>query len=210
MTDKTNVSENIIDLSNLKVALVHDWLIGMRGGEKVFEVFCEIFPQADVKTLIYEPDKVSETIRNMNVIPSGLSKYSMIRKKHRYFLPLYPRIVDGWNFDDYDLILSSSHCVAKGAKPGKNTRHICYCFTPMRYIWDMYDQYFNRDGHRGLASIGMKFFRKGLQKWDVKSADRVHNFIGCSKHVVERINRHYNRTESPHYRDSGLSAYFGE
>lgn len=180
--------------NTVKVALVHDWLNGMRGGEKVFEILCELYPHADVFTLFYEPDKVSPLIRSMKVHEARLSRtFPWIRKRYRYLLPLMPEMAEDLPIKGYDLIISTSHCVAKGVQPQPaDTPHICYCFTPMRYVWDKYDDYFGR-GKKTLASKLMPYFRKSLQKWDVESAARVSHFLTSSNYVRSRIREHYER-----------------
>lgn len=177
----------------MKVALVHDWLNGMRGGEKVFEVLCELYPDADVYTLFYEPAKVSPLIRSMRVYESPAARWIPgIRRRYRYLLPLLPRLAEALPIRGYDLVISTSHCVVKGIRPRPDdTPHLCYCFTPMRYIWEKYDDYFGSG--RGLAGRVMPLIRPRLQQWDVESAARVTHFITSSEYVRERILRHYDR-----------------
>jgi glycosyltransferase involved in cell wall biosynthesis len=176
----------------VRVALVHDWLIGMRGGEKVFEVLCQLFPHADVYTLFYLPDRVSPLIRSMRVKEPLLTRLlPPVRRHHRWMLPLMPSMIEALPVRGYDLIISTSHAVAKGVLPDpQDTPHVCYCFTPMRYVWEKYDDYF-RGG--GLATLPMKLLRRSLQEWDVESSKRVRSFITSSNYVRERIRRHYLR-----------------
>ncbi|OGS45451.1 MAG: hypothetical protein A2539_09995 [Elusimicrobia bacterium RIFOXYD2_FULL_34_15] len=175
----------------MKVAIIHDWLTGMRGGEKCLEVFCELFPEATVFTLLHKRGSMSKIIENMEIRTSFLQKFPNIEKRYRYYLPLMPIAIKQFNLQGYDLILSSSHCVAKGIKIPKGSLHICYCYTPMRYVWDMYNQYF--DNSRFYIKYSMKWLRKYLQKWDVKSSVNVHHFIAISEYIRERIKKHYNR-----------------
>ena len=174
----------------MKVALVHDWLNGMRGGEKCLEVFCELFPDAHLFSLFHEKGKLSPTIESMEIRTSWARKLPAIFTKYRYYLPLLPRAIQSLDLSEYDLVLSLSHCVSKGVIPREDARHICYCFTPMRYVWDMYDQYFGRGG---LAAKVMPFFAGRLRKWDVASSERVSQFVAISEHVRERISRIYKR-----------------
>ena len=178
-----------------RVALVHDWLVGMRGGEKVFEVLCELFPQADVYTLVYNPDMVSQTIRNMNVkTPWSTKTFPFLRKYYRYLLPLMPTMIEGFELRDYDLVISTSHCVAKGVRIiPETTPHLCYCFTPMRYIWDKFPDYFS--SYKKIGTWIMPFAKDYLRRWDVETsqANRVRQFITSSEYVRERIRRHYTR-----------------
>src|SRR5258708_1197527 len=124
-----------------RIAIAHDWLTGMRGGKKVLEVICELFPTADIFTLIHIPGKVSSLIESHRIRTSPLQHIPHIKRLYRHFLPLMPWAMDQLNFTGYDLIISTSHCVAKGAIPAPGARHVCYCHTPMRYIWDQYDSY---------------------------------------------------------------------
>jgi glycosyltransferase involved in cell wall biosynthesis len=177
----------------MKTAIVHDWLTGMRGGEKVLEVLCELYPSADLITLLYNKGSLSQTIENMNIITSFIDKLPFKEKKYRNYLPLFPTAIESLNFDKYDLILSTSHCVAKGAAPSKNSLHICYCHTPMRYVWEMYDEYFGKDKTGLLTRTAMSIFAPYLRKWDVHSSARVNHYIANSHFVAERIKNYYNR-----------------
>jgi len=175
----------------MRVALVHDWLTGMRGGEKCLEVFCELFPEADLYTLIYLPEQVSTTIRGMKVHAAWLNRLPLVKGYYRYCLPLFPRVVEGFKLAGYDLVLSSSHCVAKGVLP-KDALHIAYVHSPMRYVWDMHDLYFGPDS-LWLARAVMALKRSSLQKWDVRSSERVNFFVANSHNVSLKIQRLYGR-----------------
>ncbi len=175
----------------MKVALVHDWLTGMRGGEKCLEVFCELFPEADLYTLVYLPDRVSGTIRAMKVRPSWINRSPGVRRYYRYGLPLFPKAIERFKLRDYDLVLSSSHCVAKGIFPGR-ALHIAYLHAPMRYVWDMHDLYFDADG-RSLVSLGMRVWRQYLQQWDLRSSERVHFYVANSDNIARKIKELYRR-----------------
>jgi len=175
----------------MKIAIVHDWLTGMRGGEKCLEVFCELFPDATLYTLLHKKGSCSKTIENMNIKTSFLQRFPSIEKNYRNYLFLMPKAIETFNLDSYDLIISSSHCVAKGVKSKSTALHICYCYTPMRYIWDLYETYFDSAGF--CKKVGMKLFKPYLQKWDVESSKRVNFFIAVSENVKERIRRIYNR-----------------
>jgi glycosyltransferase involved in cell wall biosynthesis len=175
----------------MRVALVHDWLTGMRGGEKCLEVFCEIFPDADLYTLVYNPEGVSPAIRRMNVITSWIDRLPGKQKYFRYLLPLFPQAIESFDLGDYDLVLSSSHCVAKGIYP-HGALHIAYMYTPMRYIWDMEEAYVA--GGTSLPSrAGLSLCRPYLRRWDLRSAERVNQFIAISNNVAAKINRIYGR-----------------
>ena len=165
----------------------------MRGGEKVLEVFCELFPHAHLYTLLHNKGSASDTIENMDIRTSFIQHLPLAKRKYRYFLPLFPTAIERFDLHGYDVVLSSSHCVAKGIMTGPDTLHVCYCFTPMRYIWDMYDQYFTRERSDGMARWAASLVRNYLRKWDVKSSRRVSRFVAISKYVGERIRKHYDR-----------------
>ena len=128
----------------LRVALVHDWLTGMRGGERVLEALLELFPLAEIFTLIHRPGTVSPQIEARTIHTSFVDNLPFAHDRYRYFLPLFPRAVESFDLDGFDLVISSSHCVAKGARPPLGVPHLCYCHTPMRYVWDQYQAYFGR------------------------------------------------------------------
>jgi glycosyltransferase involved in cell wall biosynthesis len=175
----------------MKVALIHDWLTGMRGGEKCLEVFCELFPNADLYTLIYQEDRISPTIRSMRHYSSWINQLPAVRKYYRHCLPLFPRTIEGFDLTGYDLVLSSSHCVAKGVVcPGG--LHISYVYSPMRYIWDMHDAYFTSDAS-WISRTGIALCRRYLQHWDVLSTERVDYLIAISHHIAGKIRKIYNR-----------------
>ncbi|OQA89882.1 MAG: D-inositol 3-phosphate glycosyltransferase [Elusimicrobia bacterium ADurb.Bin231] len=175
----------------MKVAIIHDWLTGMRGGEKCLEAFCELFPGADIFTLVYKHGSLSKTIENLKIKTSFLQNFPDVENKYRYYLPFMPAAIKSFDLSGYDLIISSSHCVAKGVSVPKNSMHICYCHTPMRYVWDMYGQYF--DNAKITTKTAMKILRPYLQKWDIKTSKNVNYFISNSEFVSERIKKYYNR-----------------
>jgi glycosyltransferase involved in cell wall biosynthesis len=180
-------------MASRKIALIHDWLTGMRGGEKVLEVLCEIFPAAHLYTLIHLPGKVSPLIERHPIHTSFLQNIPGVEKRYRYFLPLMPRAIEQFDFTAYDLMISTSHCVAKGAIPGPRAHHASYCHTPMRYIWDQFDDYFGPGRSSLPVQWAMRLARGPLQRWDVKTADRVHRFFANSENVRQRIRRIYRR-----------------
>ncbi len=175
----------------MRVAIVHDWLTGTRGGEKCLEVLCELFPDADLHTLIYCPDCISPRIRAMEIRASWLNRLPKIRRYYRYCLPLFPGAIERFDLSHYDLIISSSHCVAKGAIP-RGALHVAYIHSPMRYIWDQHDAYFGSDAS-WLARAGMALWRRYLQEWDIRSAQRVNHFIANSKNIAAKIKNLYSR-----------------
>jgi len=174
-----------------KVAVIHDWLNGMRGGEKVLEEILRIFPQAHIFTLFLEEDNISDLIRSHKITASSLNKYTFVRKRYRHFLPLFPATIEEFNLRDYEIVISSSHCVAKGVVPFPGSVHFSYLHSPMRYIWDQYYAYF---GHvKGLKKSFIKSQVSKLRTWDVTSSSRVDHFIANSNFVKERIWKFYRR-----------------
>ncbi len=172
----------------MKIAVVHDWLTGMRGGEKVLEAILELYPQAAVYTLFHERRKVSCSIESHRIVTSGLNRIPGIYRYYRNFLPLFPAAVESFDLSGFDLVISSSHAVAKGVRAG-TAKHICYCHTPMRYIWDAEGDYdFNPIRH-----LAMRALRSRLRQWDRETANRVDHFIANSRFVEQRIRRYYGR-----------------
>ena len=173
------------------VAIIHDWLNGMRGGEKVLEVLLDIFPEADIFTLFLEPENISDKINAHTIFPSTLNKYKFIRNHYKYFLPLFPAAVEEFNLKNYDIVISSSHCVAKGVIPHPGSLHISYIHSPMRYVWDRYYAYFGNI--KGLKKLYIRQQVSKLRNWDIASASRVDYFIANSHFIRERIRRYYRR-----------------
>jgi len=183
----------------MKVALIHDWLNGMRGGEKVLEALCDLFPDATIFTLFYQPNKVSSRINSHRVKASILDKIPGMRKSYRNLLPLYPKAMEALNLKDFDLCISISHSVAKGVRPGPNCLHICICLTPMRYIWDRFDDYFGGKDSGQLKRYLARMLCVKLRRWDVESSSRVDLFISISEFVKRRINKFYGRQSTVIY-----------
>ena len=177
----------------MKVAIVHDWLTGMRGGEKCLEVFCEIYPEACLFTLLHIKGRMSETIENMDICTSFIQRLPFVSKKYRNYLPLFPTAIEQFNLNSYDLVLSSSHCVAKGVNTSPHTCHISFIHTPMRYIWELTDDYFSGNRISWLSRMIIPFFANYLRIWDVASSNRIDYFISNSKHVADRIRKYYRR-----------------
>ncbi|HXH11548.1 MAG TPA: glycosyltransferase [Alphaproteobacteria bacterium] len=179
-----------------KVALVHDWLTGMRGGERCLEVFCELFPEADLFTLVYQRGAVSPTIERMAIHPSFLQHIPQAPRIYRHLLPILPLAIRQFRLTGYDLILSSSHAVAKGVRRRDVPWHICYCFTPMRYIWDQSAVYFPRERFTLPSWVILQALFRYLRAWDVKNSRGVDAFIAISEHIAAKIGAYYNRTAS--------------
>lgn len=179
----------------MRVALVHDWLTGMRGGEKVLEVFCEMYPHADIYTLLHLPGTVSRTIERHRIHTSFIQHAPFKKTKYRNYLPLFPTAIEQFDLRGYDLVLSSSHCVAKGVISQPGTCHLSYVHTPMRYVWDMYHEYFD-DNQSRIKRLVVPPVSNYLRIWDVASAARVDEFVANSEHVAERVRRHYRRSST--------------
>jgi glycosyltransferase involved in cell wall biosynthesis len=177
----------------VKIALVHDWLVSMRGGERCFEVLCELFPDADVFTLVHRKGQVSPVIEKHPIRTSFIQRLPLSLTHYQHYLPFFPLAIRSFAFDDYDLIISSSHCVAKGVRVPDHACHVAYIHTPMRYIWDQFDAYFT-DGRAGwIPRSVMSLLRGPLQRWDVSSNNSVHQFVANSQHVARRIRSYWGR-----------------
>ena len=176
----------------MEIAIVHDWLTGMRGGEKVLMALLELFPRADIFTLVYRPEKVDPAFRERRVTASFLQRLPLGKTKYQYYLPLYWELMRGLDLSKYDLVISSSSACAKWVKVPKTATHVCYCHTPMRYIWDQFDDYFGPSANP-LVRLSARMFQPYLQRCDLKSNSGVTNFIANSTEVQERIKRIYGR-----------------
>ncbi len=174
---------------DLRALLAHDWLTGMRGGERCLELLCEGMPQAILYTLVHDPERISDTINRHDVRTSCLQRMPLLRRRFRLLLPFFPRIIESMRTEPADLLVSTSHCVAKGLIPQPGTRHLCYCFTPMRYQI-FYQQYF---GANPLKEPVIRPVLARLRAWDTRVSDRVHRFVAVSEHVQRRIKYFYGR-----------------
>lgn len=174
-----------------KVAIVHYWLVTMRGGEKVLEELCKLFPEADIYTNVYNPDKISETIKKHKIYTTKVNSFPMAKKLYQKYMPFMPKALMELDLTGYDLVISSESGPAKGVCPAPDAFHICYCHTPMRYLWDMYHEYFRKS--KAVVRFFMKKMIPGLRQWDVSSSNLVDHFIANSHFVEKRINRYYNR-----------------
>ncbi|WP_254436092.1 glycosyltransferase [Ruegeria arenilitoris] len=189
------VSQNMenanADFSGLRVAIVHYWLVGMRGGEKVIESLLDLFPNAVIVTHVYDPDKVSDKIRKQDVRETFISKLPGARKHYQKYLPLMPLALELVDMTEFDVIISSESGPAKGIIPRPDAVHLCYCHSPMRYIWDHYHIYRASAGR--LAKLMMPFVAHKMRIWDVSSAARVDRFVANSGFIAQRISKYYRR-----------------
>jgi glycosyltransferase involved in cell wall biosynthesis len=183
----------------MRVAIVHDWLTGMRGGEKVLEVLCERYPGAELFTLVHVPGSVSHVIERTPIHTSWLQHLPGVGRYYRRCLPLFPVLVEQFDLGRFDLVISSSHCVAKAAIAGPRAVHLCYCHTPMRYAWDQFDAYFGPDRLGPIARSMVRPVMAWLARWDRATAGRVGRYVTNSRHVAQRISRYYNRQASVVY-----------
>jgi len=177
-----------------RVALVHDWLTGMRGGERVLEMLAEMFPEAHLFTLFHLRGSASPRLEALPETTSFLQRFPFLRRAYRYYLPLFPRAAESLDLTGYDLVISSSHCVAKGVRRRRGALHVCYCHTPMRYAWDRFDDYFGAGrGSRVPRPLARRVAAR-LRRWDRHSARRVDRFLANSRHVAGRIRAFYGRS----------------
>ena len=174
----------------MRVAIVHDFLYTMRGAERVLDVLCELYPHADLYSLIYRKGTLNPRIENRRVVASFLNFFP---GNHRWWLAFYPWAISRIDLSEYDLVLSSSYAVAKGVEVPEGTPHICYCHTPMRYIWDMYEEYFHASRKIGVVRTMLDSLANHLRRWDVRTAAGVDAFIANSTTVAARIRRIYGR-----------------
>lgn len=175
----------------LRVALIHYWLVGMRGGEKVLEALCRMFPQAEIFTHVYVPARISDTIRRHKVHTTSIAGLPLASRMYQKYLPRMPRALEEIDLSGFDLVISSEAGPAKGVITPPGARHICYCHSPMRYIWDQYHVY--RDSAGLVARHMMPRVAHDLRTWDVVSATRVDGFAANSRHVADRIEKYWRR-----------------
>jgi glycosyltransferase involved in cell wall biosynthesis len=178
--------------ADLRVAVVHDWLTGMRGGEKVLEALLELVPNADLFTLLHVPGSVSEAIEARRIRTSFIQRLPQAARRYRGYLPLFSRAIESFDLSGYDLVLSSSHCVAKGARP-RGAPHLCYCHTPIRYAWDQRDAYLAPGRAHPLVRALAPRMLDRLRAWDVATSARVDRFVANSENVRGRIRRSWGR-----------------
>lgn len=175
----------------MKVAIVHYWLVTMRGGEKVVEELCRMYPQADIFTLVCDREKLSPLLQSKRIFTSFLQRIPGARKHYQKMLPLMPFALESLDLQAYDLVISSESGPAKAIVARPDALHVCYCHSPMRYIWDHY-QVYRRDLGR-IGKLVMAIAAPPLRMWDVTTAARVDAFVANSAHVARRIRRVYNR-----------------
>jgi len=190
--------------SALDVVLGHDWLTGMRGGERVLEVLCRAFPRAPIATLLGRPECISDTIRSHPLLASPLQRLPGVHRYYRYLLPLFPAAVARLHCPPGRLLVTTSHCAIKALRPAPGMKHLCYCFTPMRYVWSFQDEYFGRNPLKRalLAPVSAR-----LRAWDRRTAEGVDRFVTLSRHVRNRIWEFYERDADVVYPPVNLDYY---
>ncbi len=177
----------------MRVALVHDWLVTWRGGEKVLAAMAELFPEAPIYTLFHDADAMPDVVESHPIVASFLDSLPGARTRHRQFLPLMPTAIRALELAPVDLVISSSHCVAKGVRIPRGARHLSYVHAPLRYMWDRFDDYFGAGKASLPVRLAAKVLRPGLQAWDVATATGVDRFVANSTHVAAQIAERYQR-----------------
>jgi glycosyltransferase involved in cell wall biosynthesis len=179
----------------VRTAIVHDWLVTYAGAERALEQILALYPEADLYSLIdFIPREQRAFIRNKKVTTSFLQSFPFAEKKYRSYLPFMPTAIERFDLAAYDLVISSSHAVAKGVLTHERQLHVCYCYTPMRYAWDLEEQYLKESGlDHGLKGIAARTVLRSMRRWDRSTADRVDRYIAISHYIAERIKRIYNR-----------------
>lgn len=165
----------------------------MRGGEKVLLSLARLFPDAPIFTLLHVKGSVAPELEARDVRTSFVQRLPAVATRYRHYLPLFPAAAESLDLTGFDLVLSSSHCAAKGVRPAPGAVHLCYCHTPMRYVWDRFDDYFGPGRASPLARLGIRLVAARLRAWDVRTASRVHRFAANSAYVADRIRRYYGR-----------------
>ena len=175
----------------MKVAIVHYWLVSMRGGEKVLEALCRLYPDADIFTHVYAPEAISEPIKAHKIITTFIQKLPMARTTYKKYLAMMPLALEQLNLSNYDLIISCESGPAKGIIPPPSALHICYCHSPMRYIWNMFHDYRTNAGF--ITRLLMPVLSHYVRSWDAVAAMRVDHFVANSETVSSRIRKYYRR-----------------
>ena len=175
----------------IRIALVHHWLVAQRGGEQVLEAMGELFPTADLFTLVHDPSQIPLSLRSRRLVSSFLQKFPRPSRWYRYYLPLFPMATEHLDLGQYDLVISSDAATVKGVRVGPHATHICYCHSPMRYIWSGHETYARSMGT--LPGLALRAVRTPLRRWDYQAAQRVTDFVANSLNVQRRIQKAYDR-----------------
>jgi glycosyltransferase involved in cell wall biosynthesis len=193
----------------VKTAIVHDWLVTYAGAERALEQILCLYPESDLYSLVdFIPREQRGFIRNKKVTTSFLQSFPFAKKKYRNYLPFMPLAIEQFDLSAYDLIISSSHAVAKGVLTHDRQLHVCYCYTPMRYAWDLQDQYLRESGlDHGLKGFAARRILRSMRKWDRSTANRVDQYIAISHYIAERIKRIYSREAAVIYPPVDTNAF---
>lgn len=175
----------------MRTAIIHYWLVGMRGGERVLERICKLYPDADLFTHVYVPEAVSPYLRSRNIKTTFIQKLPFSSTLYQRYLPLMPLALEELDLGGYDLVISAEAGPAKGVIPKPESTHVCYCHSPMRYIWDQYRTYSDASG--AAMRLAMPFLAHQLRQWDVSTAARVDSFAANSNFIAQRIRKYYRR-----------------
>jgi glycosyltransferase involved in cell wall biosynthesis len=175
----------------MRVAIIHYWLVGMRGGEKVLEAICRLFPEADIYTHVYVPSAISDSIKKHKIRTTFINSLPYAARMYKRYLPLMPMALEQLDLSRYDLVISSESGPSKGVIPASPAIHVCYCHSPMRYIWNMYNRYYDDSGR--LTQLMMPPLAHYLRSWDAATANRVDSFVANSTTVSRRIRSYYRR-----------------
>lgn len=192
----------------MKVAIIHDWLVTYAGAEKVLEQIVYLFPEAEVYTLINHLSNEDTFLKNKEVKTSFIQNLPFSKKKYRAYLPVMPIAIEQFDLSSYDLIISSSHAVAKGVITGPDQLHICYCHSPIRYAWDLQSQYLKESGlESGFKSVLTRYLLHKIRNWDYRTANGVDYFISNSDYIARRIKKVYRRESKTIYPNVDISAF---
>ncbi|HEU5304811.1 MAG TPA: glycosyltransferase family 4 protein [Gemmatimonadales bacterium] len=185
----------------MRIAMVHDWLVTYAGGERVLEQMLAVFPQADLYSLIdFVPSDQRGFLGNRTVRTSFVQRLPFARTRYRQYLPILPLAIEQFDLSGYDLVISSSHAVAKGVLTGPDQIHLCMCYSPIRYAWDLQHQYLREAGlDRGVRSLLARYFLHRIRLWDVRTAPGVDGFIAISRFISRRIMKAYQRESTVIY-----------
>lgn len=193
----------------MRVAIAHDWLTGMRGGEAVLEAIIELFPKAELFTLLYIPNSVSPTISVLKRHTSFIQKIPGAARRYRYALPLFPRAIESFDLEGFDLVISSSHCVAKGIRKPQGAQHLSYVHAPMRYFWTRYEDYFGPGRASFPVRVAAKLAAPRIREWDRKSCEGVDRFVANSHFIARQIQDIYGRDSGVIHPFADLTRFLG-
>jgi glycosyltransferase involved in cell wall biosynthesis len=193
----------------MRIAIVHEWLVTYAGSEKVLRAMMAAFPEADVFCLVDAlPDSARDWLNGRNLQTSFLQRMPAVRNYYRYLLPLMPIAVEQFNLSAYDIVISNSHAVAKGVLTAGDQLHICYCYTPMRYAWELQHQYLEESGlDVGLKSLLARWMLHKSRMWDFRTSNSVDQFVACSHYIARRIEKAYRRDAVVIYPNVAISDF---